>query len=74
MFEQADLYYTNQSLGGADERQQDFDFPNVKVSFRNFIEEFTRENVRIYEAEKIKNRDQGKYSLNVHLADLKTYN
>lgn len=74
MFEQAPVYYTNQNLSTVDNNQQ-FEATNdvVKSTFRSFIHQFTKENIRPYQTQVQKHIEQGKQFVNINLSDLKSF-
>jgi hypothetical protein len=46
---------------------------SLKSTFRNFIHDFTKENVRTYQAQVHKHSEQTKQYLTVNLSDMKAF-
>ena len=46
---------------------------SLKASFRSFIHDFTKENIRTYQSQVHKHSEQSRHYLNVALADMKAY-
>jgi hypothetical protein len=74
MIEEAPIYYTNQNLVTSENGNvTDLTNTSLKSTFRNFIHDFTKENVRTYQAQVHKHSEQTKQYMTVNLSDMKAF-
>jgi DNA replicative helicase MCM subunit Mcm2 (Cdc46/Mcm family) len=74
MIEEAPIYYTNQNLVTSDNANvMNLNNTNLKSIFRNFIHDFTKEDMRTYQAQVHKHSEQARQYLTVNLSDMKAF-
>lgn len=73
MIEETSIYYTNQRLANPERFQVPNPLVGIKADFINFVHEYTKENLRVYQTQLRKNAEHRNYYLSLSLSDLKAF-